>query len=398
MPVSLHMVLPEDHWGEPMERASERDGYPVSPPERADWLVAGRQRRDRGQLSQALGWFGMVRDLGRRPRALCEIGAIHRMRGDLDRAIWSYQMAVAACRRDPAGDPSLGREARRALAELGEARERRLTEGETLADALARHRESGDQAAEAMVRSQLVLHHQQLGELDEALAHGEQAIGLYRRLGDLRAHAVAVGNLGTLKYEVGRWQRASSLYQEATALHQQVGNLRAEGGVASNLAHLLHQSEHHDAAAGWYRHAISLHERAQQPARQARTLVHLAELERHRGHPQDAELWLEEAAALLRRLDDPRLEASWMGQQAAGLAATDPQGAEELFDRATALLCGSPDPIGLGWLLLTRAEVALEQGRASRAHELLDELPQLVPRPGAPLDNRSRQLRARSEK
>jgi tetratricopeptide (TPR) repeat protein len=392
--IGLHAPPPRAPASPEPPRPLETDDLPD--PDGVDWLVSGRRRRDRGQLGMALMWFSRVREPSRRPRALCETGALHRMRGDLDQAISSYQMAISACRREPSLDPSSGEEARRALAELYDARERRLDVREHLEAALVRHRESGACVEEGKVRGQLALHHQQHGEVDAAILHCERALELHRLVGDTRAEAVALGNLGNLQYEVGRWDRASALYQEALELHREVGQERACAGVASNLAHLLHHAGHPQDAASWYGYALGLYRRLHEPARLARALVNLADLERSRGELAAAERWLGEAAVLSREVGEPRLEAVLLAQRGALRARAESLGASELFEAAVATLCAHPDPISLGWVLLARAEVALDQGRSGLGHELLDEISHLLPRAGAPLQARIRPLRDRS--
>jgi tetratricopeptide (TPR) repeat protein len=72
------------------------------------------------------------------------------------------------------------------------------------------------------------------GEMERALALGEESFSIYRELGDRSGMALALINLGDVARERGE-ERANASYEEALGLYQELGN---ERGVARALEHL----------------------------------------------------------------------------------------------------------------------------------------------------------------
>ncbi|HEY6579710.1 MAG TPA: tetratricopeptide repeat protein [Rubrobacter sp.] len=73
------------------------------------------------------------------------------------------------------------------------------------------------------------------GEMERALALGEESFSIYRELSDRSGMALALINLGDVARERGEEERANASYEEALGLYQELGN---ERGVARALEHL----------------------------------------------------------------------------------------------------------------------------------------------------------------
>ena len=87
------------------------------------------------------------------------------------------------------------------------------------------------------------------GDLDRALALGEQSLALRRRFGDRNGVAVSLGNLGWTMLERGEGRRAAAYFSEALPLQLEAGNRRGLAGCLTGLAKLSASRGRPDVAA-----------------------------------------------------------------------------------------------------------------------------------------------------
>jgi hypothetical protein len=73
------------------------------------------------------------------------------------------------------------------------------------------------------------------GDLDGALALGEERRNIYGELGDRSGMALALIGLGDVVRERGEGERALALYGHALALYREVGNERGASRALSRL-------------------------------------------------------------------------------------------------------------------------------------------------------------------
>ena len=177
------------------------------------------------------------------------------------------------------------------------------------------------------------LHHD-LGDLEAARRHYEQALDVAESVGDRRWQGNACSNLGLLLLEQGHHAEAHERLDQARGLARGAGNVRLEYTVACNLGILL-------TAEG-----------------------RLAEAERHMSDAVDAAV----------RAADRRSEGQFRGYLSVTLARQGRlEEARAALDLGEQALRSLSDSLSLALLTCDRAEVELLAGRqaaAQQAHAL----------------------------
>ncbi len=183
------------------------------------WYAHGHIAEGREWLESTLERTAGI-ETAERARALQNVGVLSEKCGMYDRAVQSYEQALALWRR-------LGNERRvagslmnlgavaYAAADLGRARER--TE-----EALARYREIEDRRGMEMALSNLAEIAHAGGDLARAGDLMEESLALTRESGDPRDIAVGLLNLGALEVERGEADRAEPRLQDALQTFQRI--------------------------------------------------------------------------------------------------------------------------------------------------------------------------------
>lgn len=196
------------------------------------------------------------------------------------------------------------------------------------------HREHGtdSELADGLKRLAVLLH--ELGRDEEAVAIGEEAVGIFRRLlADPRnAHpeththklAASLNNLIGMLSNLGRHQEALATGEDAVALFRQLvadpdththpHYTRDLAGSLTNVASQLSDLKRHQEALEFSRESAGLFRQLANPdtgdpvahdSELAASLNNLAGMLRHLGRPQEALDVLQEAVALYQQLADP---------------------------------------------------------------------------------------------
>jgi DNA-binding SARP family transcriptional activator len=172
-------------------------------------------------------------DLAGEAGALTDLGAIHRLLGQYDKAGDHLRRAVAAYQRT---DDRIGEA--RALSNLG-ILEERLGQYDAALEhhqhALLRYQQGGDLYGEAATLNNLGAACQVQGPKELARDHFHQALACYRKLSDRVGEAIVLSNLGTLEVELDLHQAAIDHYQHALHIFRELGHRYGEGAVLNNL-------------------------------------------------------------------------------------------------------------------------------------------------------------------
>ncbi|MGK3945199.1 BTAD domain-containing putative transcriptional regulator [Streptomyces sp. RP5T] len=86
------------------------------------------------------------------------------------------------------------------------------------------------------------------GDIDQAIAHLQQAVAIYTELGDKLGRAVAVSNLGGVYIESGQHGKAVENVRRGLAIFRILGNTWAEGMALSNLGDIYQRLDRFDEA------------------------------------------------------------------------------------------------------------------------------------------------------
>ncbi len=101
--------------------------------------------------------------------------------------------------------------------------------------ALVIQREIGDRGGEGSVLGDLGNAYTELGQVECAIEHHEQALVIARAMGDRRGEGATLGNLGLAYAELGQVERAIEHYDKALVIHREIGDRRGEGTVLGSL-------------------------------------------------------------------------------------------------------------------------------------------------------------------
>jgi len=136
------------------------------------------------------------------------------------------------------------------------------TERVTVAKAgLAGAQAAGERSEEGCFLSRLGNAYADLGEMQQAVAHHEEALTIAREIGDRQSEGADLGNLGNAYAVLEKMQKALACYRQALAISQELGDRQGEGADLGNLGNLY-------AALGDARQAISYYEQALTIARE----------------------------------------------------------------------------------------------------------------------------------
>jgi predicted ATPase len=180
-------------------------------------------------------------------RALLALGAVHRMGGQMEKALGELEEALAVAR-----DTNDMRLEAHVLGDTAHALHiRRDESGKTMAlaeRARALHHEAGSRRDEADMCGLLAALHQARGEAHQSRSRYEEALELLSGGGDIGVLGMVHTNLGTLHQELGNLDAALGHQEEALRLCVAAGGRRLEGGVLGNRANVLFEMGRLDEA------------------------------------------------------------------------------------------------------------------------------------------------------
>ncbi len=180
-------------------------------------------------------------------RALLALGAVHRMGGQMEKALAELEEALAVAR-----DTNDMRLEAHVLGDTAHALHiRRDESGKTMAlaeRARALHHEAGSRRDEADMCGLLAALHQARGEAHQSRSRYEEALELLSGGGDIGVLGMVHTNLGTLHQELGNLDAALGHQEEALRLCVAAGGRRLEGGVLGNRANVLFEMGRLDEA------------------------------------------------------------------------------------------------------------------------------------------------------
>ena len=131
--------------------------------------------------------------------------------------------------------------------------------------ALAISHEIGDRRGEGTRLGNLGNAYRNLGRLDEAIDHYQQALAISIDIGDRRGEGNHLGNLGNAYADLGRLDEAIDHYQQALAIQRDIGDRRGEGNQLGNLGIAYYSLGRVDEAIDHFQQAIHIFEEIKSP-------------------------------------------------------------------------------------------------------------------------------------
>jgi DNA-binding SARP family transcriptional activator len=290
--------------------AVEPPGSDLAPESFADarqaweWLQAERQVLVAACAAAADGGFD---DLAWRLPAVVGPHLAHRGHyADLAR---SQQTALAAA--DRLGDDAVRAAALRslgdALVDLGSLEEARGH----LQEALRLFRKLGDQYGQALCHCGMSRVAESQGDYAQSLHHSQHGLRLFRALADLAGEARALNAVGWDNALLGNTGRALSYCTRALRLHRDAGDRNGEAVTLDSLGFTHYQAGRHNLAVEFYRQALDAYTDTGHRYFRAQTLIRLGDAHVANGTPQDARDCWQQAAEILDALGHPDARSAW---------------------------------------------------------------------------------------
>jgi tetratricopeptide (TPR) repeat protein len=236
------------------------------------------------------------------------------------RGHWRDQLAVqrtalAAAGRlgDDAARAHAHRNVGRAHTQLGELEQARLH----LDEALDLFVGVGDRANQAQTQVNIARILEQQGRDLEALHHDQRSLDLYRDAGHLAGQARALNNIAWMLARLGGHDRARTLCRQALRLNQDIGNRHGAATNWQSLGYIDHAAAAYREAVTGCRRALALFDEVGDRAGAAETLICLGEALRACGDSEAAAHAWQRALPLLEEMGHPdadRVRRNLLGQ------------------------------------------------------------------------------------
>jgi tetratricopeptide (TPR) repeat protein/transcriptional regulator with XRE-family HTH domain len=184
-----------------------------------------------------------------------------------------------------------------------------------LRKALVRFREVGDLAGQARCCSSLSHILERLGQLEEAVRRGEEALELSQEIGDHTLEGISYLALGTLYCRQGDYVRAGRAFTRAIALAHASGNNRSLAKRYQNAGESYQAAEHSQEAVEYLEKGVEVYARISDVNGQSECHRNLADLHRATGDLDAAAHHAETGLRLAQEVGNHDLE----GQHRIGL-------------------------------------------------------------------------------
>ncbi len=187
---------------------------------------------------------------------LINIGNIHQIQHEYDRAAGAFEQGMAAAQR--AGHTANEIAALTGMGLVARDRGQHREALQLLLQALRLAQASGRRYNEAEILDNLGQVYAGLGQRALALETFGQALGLSRELGALPSEQNTLVHLARLQAEGGQLEQAAAHFERALACARQSGSDRAALEIHEHLGEVLQRLGHFEQAAQQFREALSL--------------------------------------------------------------------------------------------------------------------------------------------
>lgn len=222
----------------------------------------------------------------------------------------------------------------------------------------------------------------ELGRIDEAIGHLEQAARLAARprAGDQETRALILNSLGLTLTERGRWAEAERVFAAGLALTADTLPRRSRASLLSSRAGLHLARRDLDAALVGFREAIAINEELGGDHALAGDYANLALVYRERGETTQARALTERALAIERASGQRR--GVVLDLTALGMLEDDDEAAARCFEEALSIAQDIGFDAGRGLALSNLGAIDTRRGRYSEAYSRLSEAIDLTAQTG----------------
>ena len=179
--------------------------------------------------------------------------------------------------------------------------------------ALAIAREIGDRSGEGIWLGNLGNIYSALGQVERALEHYQQALAIAREIGDRSGEGNQLGNLGNAYRDLGQVERAIEHYQQALAIARETSYRRGEGNQLGNLGLAYSNLGQVERAIEYYQQALAISKEIGDRRGEGNRLGNLGNTYSDLGQVEQAIEHYQQALAIAREIGNRRSEGAWLG-------------------------------------------------------------------------------------
>jgi tetratricopeptide (TPR) repeat protein len=195
--------------------------------------------------------------------------------------------------------------------------------------ALAIAREIGDRHSEVNRLGDLGVAYANLDQVERAIEHLQQALVIEREIGTAstpgppawmasrRSEGTILGNLGNAYADLGQVERAIEHYEQALVIRREIGDRRGEGADLGNLGNAYCNLGQMERAIEYYQQALDIVREIGDRGSEGLWLGNLGITYRDLGQVERARECLERALAISEEIKSP--DAEWIRRALAGL-------------------------------------------------------------------------------
>jgi len=148
-----------------------------------------------------------------------------------------------------------------------------------------------------------------LGRLEDAVGEFEKAYAIAGKIGDLHAETFPLGSLALINYDEGRWEKAHELFVKLLNILEQTGDVISRARTLLNVGNIFYQVGLYDQAVSYFEESLAARRRMDDKQGEAIVLHHLAHIDCERGDFDKALDSLIMALVIHEEIGDKRGEA-----------------------------------------------------------------------------------------
>jgi tetratricopeptide (TPR) repeat protein len=140
------------------------------------------------------------------------------------------------------------------------------------------------------------------GEIEEAIALYQQSLAIEEQIGNVKGQAAMLHEMGILKANRGEIEEAIALYQQSLAITEQIGDVQTQAATLHCLGILKANSGEMEEAIAFYQQSLALNEQIGYIQGKAATLHQLGILKANSGEMEEAIAFYQQSLALKEQI------------------------------------------------------------------------------------------------
>ncbi|MGI2902845.1 tetratricopeptide repeat protein [Tolypothrix sp. VBCCA 56010] len=175
---------------------------------------------------------------------------------------------------------------------------------------------SEDKEEQASINHHLGMLKANTGEIEQAIALYQQSLAIDEQIGDVQGKAATLHEMGRLKANKGEIEDAIALYQQVLAIDEQIGNVQGKAATLHCLGTLKANKGEIEEAIALYEQSLAITEQIGNVQGKAATLHEMGRLKAYTGEIEEAIALFQQSLAITEQIGDVQTKAAtlwWLG-------------------------------------------------------------------------------------